>query len=80
MRVQILKEGGFDIALFGLGFSRGITSEMAFSEFIGKGEGWASPEYEQMHSLAQRLAQKDGGHNKFLEHISVARKPLVRTL
>lgn len=71
MKMQVLKESGYDVALFGLGFSRGITSEMEFSEFIGKGEGWASSEYVQMRISAQRLACKDGGHNKFLESIVV---------
>lgn len=65
MKVEILRESGYDCALFGLGFNKGVTSEMAFADFRN------SPAYKQMINVARRLAPLDDGHNKFLESIMV---------
>lgn len=73
MKVQVLDERGFDIAIFGLGFSRGITNEMEFSDFesVNVDDNTNTPEYNQMFEVAHRLASKDNGENKFLESIAV---------
>lgn len=73
MKLRILEERGYDIALFGLGFSRDVTSEMDFIQFtsVDVDTGDLPQEYMQMQRVAARIASKDGGHNKFLEHVSV---------
>ena len=73
MKIQVLDERGFNIAIFGLGFSRGITSEMTFDEFnsidlLGNKD---TLQYSQMFDVAHKLASKDNGENKLLESIAV---------
>ena len=53
MKIEILKECGYEEAVKGLGFSYGIT------------------DFKRLESVAEKLAYKDGGHNKFLESIVV---------
>lgn len=66
MEVKVIGEYGYEQALFGNGFSFGKTSEMTFQQFLADKELTF-----QMEERAKKLAPKDGGHNKFLEHIIV---------
>ena len=53
MKVKILHEAGYDIAVQAIGLSFGVTDE------------------ERLRNVAFKLADKDGGHNKFLESMQV---------
>lgn len=64
MEVKIIKESEQTEALFGLGLSYGITSNISFQDFLGNTEL-----QEKMGRVANTLYSKDGGHNKFLESI-----------
>ena len=68
MRVVVVDEYGFDAALFGLGLSHGVTSGKSVIHFENN---ILSSEYKKMEEVAIKLANKDGGHNKFLRQISV---------
>ena len=57
LKVKILKEAGYDEALFGLSLNKNIYKEKLWKERI--------------EHVAKKLAFHDGGHNKFLEHIYV---------
>jgi len=61
----ILEERGYNPALYGLGLSREVTSDISYTKFL------FSEKYDQMQKLANKLSNKDGGHNKFLESIQV---------
>lgn len=62
MKVEIIKGPcGVKEALFGLGLSYGKTSGMSFDEF----------DPETMVEVANKLAHRQGGHNKFLESITL---------
>jgi len=72
MKVKVLDEHGHNIALFGLGLSHGITSDINFYEFDLNCV--CSPyckEMQQMDGVASKLCKKGIGENKFLESISV---------
>ena len=62
MQVIKLEEGGYEAAMFGLS-----TSFM--EEGIDFWKWWSPDKFDQMKRLAEKQAQKDGGHNKFLESI-----------
>ena len=66
MEVQVTQETGWAEALFGLGLSFGLTSGMAVADLV---EG--SEKYTKLFTVARKLAHRQGGHNKFLESISV---------
>lgn len=51
-------------ALFGIGLSYGLTSEMEDARVLSR-----TPMYEGLMKVARRLAHRQGGHNKFLETI-----------
>jgi len=66
MKVDIIGEEGYAFALYGIGLSYGLTSNMSLSEFL------ASEELtDKMYDVSLKLAPKGKGHNKFLEHIDV---------
>lgn len=66
MLIKILHESDINLALFGLGFSHGVTSGLSFEDFL------AFPELQQkMLDIARRLSCLGGGHNKFLESMQV---------
>lgn len=65
MNVQIIHEAGYEAALFGLGLSHGLTSN---TEQVSLLEVYL---IEHLHTVALRLKDADGGHNKFLESIQV---------
>lgn len=72
MKVLVIEEAGYVPAIFGLGFSFGLTSELEFNDF--KGEDYIiNPEslYNRCQKVFNKLAFKDGGHNKALESIQV---------
>ena len=73
MKIAILSEHGYDEALFGLGLSHGITSGFEdFTDFVWDEYRFtATPELAHMQSVAERLAGKGLGHDKFLESIQV---------
>jgi len=64
--VIILEEFGYNAALYGLGLSREITSNVTYHEFLSD-----INYYSRMVEVAEKLSKKDGGHNKFLESIQV---------
>ena len=51
MEVKILKECGYEEAIYGLSLSYNVT------------------DLKKMRKVADNLAHKEGGHNKFLESI-----------
>lgn len=70
MKVTILKESGYHEALFGLGLSYGITSEMDLIDYDIYSTEWKNV-WKRLDKIAKKISSKDGGHNKFLESISV---------
>ena len=68
MKVELLETSGKFTALLGIGLSYGITSNLAFSDFL-HGE---SDKFYKCLKTANTLAHKQGGHNKFLESINIA--------
>ena len=64
MKVYLMGCYGLYEALYGLGLSYGVTSNISFTQFK------ARPRlHEKMMRRALIQAPLDGGHNKFLEHI-----------
>ena len=64
MKIELFDMYGVEPALFGIGLSHGLTSGY---------EDWASltPELrKRLYEVAEKLAPKDGGHNKFLRQIA----------
>lgn len=55
-----------DDALFGIGLSYGLTSDMFCDAAFRK-----SPTYKQLVTVSKKLAHMQGGHNKFLETITL---------
>ena len=70
MKVQIIRECGYDEALFGTGLSFGLTSEFSsvceFRKTVAE-----NGVHQRMRNVCRKLAPKDGGHNKFLEMVTV---------
>ncbi len=66
MKVIVLGEHGYEMALFGIGLSYGHTSGMSFNDFLENREFVA-----RMEKVAQNLKNKQGGENKFLRQITV---------
>jgi hypothetical protein len=67
MSVDVIGEYGIMQALYGLSLSKGLSK--SFPDFLEKtnSEGLL----ERMQGVAARLCSKDGGHNKFLESLTV---------
>jgi len=64
MKVKILKEAGYDEAKYGFSLS--------FKDRAIKPEDWMTPERSRHYdNVLTKNAERDGGHNKFLEHIMV---------
>lgn len=64
MKVRIVKECGYEEALYGLSLSfkdRGIPFE----------SWWTTERKEKLHRLVKLQSKRDGGHNKFLEAINM---------
>lgn len=67
MRVRLMKEFGYEEALFGIGLSYGKVSGYATSEEAKQHDEWA-----RLCELAPQLAlYGGGGHDKFLRQIGV---------
>lgn len=64
MKVTVIEESSIYPALFGIGLSYGITSGKDFSAF-------SCQDKERLLGVAQKLAGKGGGHDKFLRQIHV---------
>lgn len=77
MKAEVLDECGVTQALYGLGLSHGITSEVTFTRFANEMFLETSPEekakskFARMLKVADALAMKGQGHNKFLETMCV---------
>lgn len=56
-----------DEALFGIGLSYGLTSNMRCDAAFRK-----SSTYRQLETISRKLCRMQGGHNKFLEAITLA--------
>jgi len=65
MYAHVATAQGFEEALFGMGLSHGVTDLSMVSH------GDLSHVADKLLKRADLLAQKDGGHNKFLESIQV---------
>lgn len=64
MDVRVLEEAGHQWALAG-------TSLSFKDEAVPFEDWWTVEKYEQMKSTCKGMAFKDGGHNKFLEHMQL---------
>ena len=64
--IEILEEAGFIPALYGLGLSYGLTSDIPYKDFLLN-----KPMIDKLKSVSYNLYYKNGGHNKFLEHIEI---------
>jgi len=64
MKTIKLNEFGYKEALFGIGLSYGITSGKKIEDIDEK-------IWEKLDKIATRLFKKEGGHNKFLETMTV---------
>lgn len=64
--VNLIKEEGYFPALYGLGFSYGITKPFTYFEFQKN-----TALVEKMRAVANNLATLGDGHNKFRESIQV---------
>ena len=67
MKINIIEINGTYTALFGLGLSYGITSECKSLTALLTDTDL----YNRLLETANRLAHKQGGHNKFLESINI---------
>jgi|WetSurMetagenome_2_1015567.scaffolds.fasta_scaffold159205_2 hypothetical protein len=69
MKVEVIGESDYLQAFFGLGLSYGLTADLNYFEFVD------SDEKEilrvKLHKVADKLAPKDTGENKFLESLVV---------
>jgi hypothetical protein len=64
MKVKIIKECGYEEALYGLSLSfkdRSISFE----------DWWTEERKNKLHNLVKSQSKRDGGHNKFLESINM---------
>lgn len=68
MQVKILSEHGYEEALFGLGLSHGLTSGMECDKRFCTS---FPKEFLRMEDVANKLAGKGNGHDKFLRQICV---------
>lgn len=66
--VRVLKESGFYEALFGLSLSFDVISPEVIT---GESNLLSNEKFLKMQKVAQTLAFRQGGHNKFLESIQV---------
>lgn len=69
MKVSVISETDYLPAFFGLGLSYGLTSDLDYFEFVDSEE--KEKLRVQLHKIADKLAPRDTGENKFLESIVV---------
>lgn len=72
MKVKLLHTPSIDVALFGLGKNKGVTTKMSFEEFCQLQNGDLHPKYKQMMNVANKLAEMPEEHRKFLRQITFA--------
>lgn len=65
MKIEILKEAGYEEALLGLGLSYGLT------ENVNEFSSFHRDEFDKVVNVSKKLYNKEGGHNKFLESMIV---------
>jgi len=70
MKVTLLNESSFKPALYGLGLSYGITSEVDPYGFMYDKTGKYGALTDRLIDIATKLAVKGDGHNEFLIHIT----------
>ncbi len=63
MKVEILKEAGYEEALLGMSLS--------FYDYTQPIDEWWPLQKEKAKDRAKKLAHMQGGHNKFIEHIEL---------
>lgn len=66
MQLKIIGEYGYEQALYGLGLSYGLTSDVTFKKFQNNIELKS-----KLSKIAYKLSKKYGGYNKFLESIFI---------
>ena len=71
MNVQIIKEAGYMEALYGIGLSFGITSQMSYGDFRNGSKEEHLEARLRMHKRACALAGKGKGHDKFLRQVGL---------
>ena len=69
MKINIIEITGKTTALLGLGLSYGITSDLDILDF---NHYTNDSIYAKCLNIANNLAHKQGGHNKFLESINIS--------
>lgn len=69
IKANLLKQPNIDIALFGLGKNKGITSNMDYKIFVDHKN---HPAYDQMLNVANKLVHLSPEHKKFLRQIKIA--------
>ena len=69
MQVDIIETTGINEALLGLGLSYGLTSDM---DIYALSYPENTDTYSKCLDIANKLAHKQGGHNKFLESITIS--------
>lgn len=65
MKIELIEQPNINIALFGLGKNKGVTTGINYSDFFGK-------EYIQMLNVANKLCDLPEEHRKFLRQIPIA--------
>ena len=69
MKIKVIETAGLGEALLGLGLSYGLTSDMSIHDLFDRENAAA---YRKCLDTANKLAHKQGGHNKFLESITIS--------
>lgn len=65
MKVEVIKEAGYEEAMLGIGLSYGITSECSTVDEI------PAHVLNKLHRIAVKLSKKGGGEDKFLRQMCV---------
>ena len=68
MKVEVISIYGFDEALFGIGLSYGLTSNLNEIDLLDLNN---RNTYVELYKIAKKLAYLSGGENKFLRQIQV---------
>ena len=66
MRIKVISESGYRIALMGIGLSYGLTSGKDIDDLVLGGAL-----FDRLEGIAKKLAHKGNAENKFLRQISV---------
>ena len=66
MKVKVINESGYRMALMGIGLSYGLTSGKDVDDLV-----LGSALFDRLEGIAKKLAHKSNAENKFLRQISV---------